>query len=132
MNVNIKWMGKQNFQGETADGQKIIISPNQKESHVISPPDLLLMSLGSCTGLFIPPAAKALGVTIDDFEVSLNGLKSDMPPKLFDKIQITVKFKGNLTRSQAQEILEKSHENCFVLHSLNPNIRIENIIEIQK
>lgn len=132
MKVNIKWMDKQNFEGETADGQKIIISPNQKEPNVISPPDLLLMSLGSCTGLFILPAAKALGVTLDDFEISLNGFKSDAPPKLFDKIQIQVKFKGKLTKDQAQEILEAAHEKCFILHSLNPNIKIENIIKIQE
>jgi len=131
MNVNIKWIGKQNFQAETIDGQKIDISPNQKDSGMISPPDLLLMSLGSCTGLFILPAAKALNVTIDNFEISLKGVKSDTPPKLFDKIQITVKFKGLLNEEQAHRVLEKAHEKCFVLHSLNPNIEIENIVEIQ-
>lgn len=129
MNVKIKWEGNQGFIGENINGQQVFINPSPKNSE-ISPPDLLLMSLGSCTGLFIIPAAKALKVEIEDFEISVKGIKSNNPPQLFDKIQIITKFKGNLTMEQATIVLEKSHEKCFILHSLNPNIGIENLIEI--
>ncbi|MBF7097554.1 OsmC family protein [Alkalibacter mobilis] len=131
MNVEIKWIGKQNFIGNDSDGRSVMISPNKSEE-AITPPDLLLMSLGSCTGLFMLPAAKSMDVELEDFEVSLKGTKSETPPKLFDKIHIHVKLKGDMTELEANEILKKSHEKCFVLHSLNPNIQIENSITIVK
>lgn len=129
MNVNIKWTGKQGFIGKNINGQEVFINPSPKDSE-ISPPDLLLMSLGSCTGLFIVPAAKALKVEIEDFEISVKGVKSKNPPQLFEKIQIIAKLKGDLTMEEATTVLEKSHEKCFILYSLNPNIEIETLIEI--
>lgn len=131
MNVNIKWTGKQNFTGENVHGQVIPISPDKNEVEMISPPDLLLMSLGSCTGLFILPSAKAIGIELADFEIKVTGVKAEAPPKLFDEINIYVKFVGLLTMEEANVILEKAHEKCFVLKSLNPNIIINNFIEIE-
>lgn len=128
MNVDIKWLKDKNFKGTTKNGEAIRISPTKNLEGYISPPDLLLLSLGSCTGLFIMPAAKELGVELKDFDVSVKGTKSDHPPKLFEKITITVTFFGDLTNEKAEEILEKSHQRCFILHSLDPDITIENEI----
>ncbi len=41
-----------------------------------------------------------------------------------------MKLKGELTKEQGYKILERAHEKCFILKSLNPNIEIENIVEI--
>lgn len=132
MNIQIKWTGKQNFKGIALDGQTVAISPNKDQEGTITPPDLLLMSLGSCTGLFLLPAAKAMKVDMEDFEITVKGVKAETPPKLFDKIKIHVAFKGNMSEDQAEEILKRSHEKCFVLTSLNPNIEIESTIEVKQ
>jgi len=131
MNVDIKWLKEKNFKGTTKNGEETLISPNKNLDGYISPPDLLLMSLGSCTGLFIMPAAKELGIALKDFDVSVKGTKSNNPPKLFEKITIAVTFFGDLTKEKAEEILEKSHQRCFILHSLDPSITIENDIVIK-
>jgi len=132
MNVQVQWKGEQNFTGINKDDQKVLISPTESEKEMISPPDLLLMSLGSCTGLFVMPAAKSLNLALEDFHISVQGIKSDQPPKLFDQINIHVDFKGELSEQQAEEIIKKSHEKCFILHSLNPNITIESTFTINK
>ncbi|HKL41172.1 MAG TPA: OsmC family protein [Clostridia bacterium] len=131
MNININWLEDKNFKGTTKDGEGILISPTKNLNGYISPPDLLLMSLGSCTGLFIMPAAKELGVVLEDFDISVKGTKSENPPKLFEKITIAVTFIGDLSQDDAKEILEKSHQRCFILHSLDPSITIENEIIIK-
>jgi len=128
MNININWLEDKNFKGTTKDGEGILISPTKNLNGYISPPDLLLMSLGSCTGLFIMPAAKELGVVLEDFDISVKGTKSENPPKLFEIITIAVTFIGDLSQDDAKEILEKSHQRCFILHSLDPDITIENEI----
>lgn len=132
MNIDIKWLGSTSFEGVNNNGQKVLISPNPKEYDKISPPDLLLMSLGSCTGLFLMPAAKKLNVEIKDYAINVQGVKSNNPPNLFEKIIVTVKFKGDLSQEQAEEIIEESNKNCFVLHSLNPEIKIESVISVEK
>jgi putative redox protein len=131
MNINIKWAGKQNFTGENVHGQIIPISPDKNEVEMISPPDLLLMSLGSCTGLFVIPSAKAMGIELENFEIHVTGVKAETPPKLFDEINIHVKFVGAMSKKEAAAILESAHDKCFILKSLNPNIKINNFIEIE-
>jgi putative redox protein len=130
MNVNIKWNGEQNFTGENKKGESVVIDPSPKKDGVISPPDLLLMSLGSCTGLFLIPSSKELNVDLENFDINLEGVKAKEPPKLFDKIILNVKLKGNLTEEEGYKVLERAHDKCFILKSLNPNIEIENNIEL--
>lgn len=131
MNINIKWTGKQNFTGENVNGQIVPISPDKNEVEMISPPDLLLMSLGSCTGLFLIPSAKAMGIELRDFEIRVTGVKAETPPKLFDEINIHAKFVGAMSMEEATAVLESAHDKCFILKSLNPNIKINNFIEIE-
>lgn len=130
MNVNIQWLGDQNFQATNSTHKPLNISTKKDDPDVITPPDLLLMSLGSCTGLFMMPAAKALNLIIEDFSIQLQGIKAKTPPKLFDVIEIHVKIKGDLSQSQGEIIVKNAHDKCFILKSLNPDIEIINIIEI--
>jgi putative redox protein len=88
------------------------------------------MSLGSCTGLFLIPSSKELNVDLENFDINLEGVKAKEPPKLFDKIILNVKLKGNLTEEEGYKVLERAHDKCFILKSLNPNIEIENNIEL--
>ena len=132
MNVNIKWNGEQNFTGENKKGESVVIDPSPNKDGVISPPDMLLMSLGSCTGLFLIPSSKELNLNLEDFNINLEGIKAKNPPKLFDKIIISVELKGELSEEEGYKVLERAHEKCFILKSLNPNIEIENKIEVSK
>jgi putative redox protein len=130
MYVNIQWTGDQNFIATNNNNKEINIGTIKDDPNVITPPDLLLMSLGTCTGLFMMPAAKNLNIHIEDFNIQVKGIKAKEPPKLFDAIEIYVKIKGDLNKSQGEAIVKKAHDKCFILKSLNPNIEIISIIEM--
>jgi putative redox protein len=132
MNIDIQWQAGQEFIGFDQKNNSIAISPQKGKEDYVSPPDLLLMSLGSCTGLFILPAAKALGVDLQTFDINVTGVKAETPPKLFDKIIVSIDLYGDLSEEAAEAVVEKAHEKCFILKSLNPNITIENKINIKK
>jgi putative redox protein len=130
MQVKINWRGGQDFLAVDSKGQEISISPKKDELDKVSPPDLLLISLGSCSGLFIIPSAKALGINLEDFKIDLRGIKAEKPPKLFDKIIEEVNLIGDFDFSLASEIVSGAHAKCFILKSLNPNIEIETVIKV--
>ncbi len=130
MQVKIDWMGKQSFIGYDQKALSLGISPNIEDKDKFSPPALLLMSLGSCTGLFIIPSAKSLGIKLEDFDIQLKGVKSNKPPKLFDKIIEEINLVGDFEGGLAHKIVNEAHKRCFILKSINPNITIENIIRV--
>jgi len=120
------------FVGEIKTGESLAISSAPDKKDAYSPPELVLLSLGACTGLFIPPAIKEYGYSVDDYQVEVSAEKSKNPPQLFESITIKVTFQGDLTEEEAKQIMEKSHQRCFILHSLNPNIKIIDEIVIEK
>lgn len=104
MQVKISWEGGHNFVGYDKNTSSIGISP-KTEKNMITPPNLLLMSLGSCTGLFIIPTAKSFGVKLEDFEIDLKGIKANNPSKLFDKIIIGINLIGDFDATLARKII---------------------------
>lgn len=130
MQVKIDWMGEQSFIGYDQNALSLGISPNLEDKDKFSPPALLLMSLGSCTGLFIIPSAKSLGVKLKDFDIHLKGIKANKPPKLFYKIVEEINLVEDFEVTLAHKIINEAHKRCFILKSINPNIIVENIIRV--
>ncbi|MDW7650477.1 MAG: OsmC family protein [Bacillota bacterium] len=130
MKTTVKWLGEQSYLGTDENGIAIKINPKPQVTDMVKPPDMLLMSLGSCTGLFFTPAVKELGLDIQTFEVVLTGEKAANPPELFKAINIHLKVWGSVTESQMEQAIAKSHQKCFILHSLHPDIEINTTFEI--
>lgn len=130
MKTTVRWLGEQSYLGLDENGIEIKINPKPQKNDMVKPPDLLLMSLGSCTGLFLTPAIKELGLDVDNFEIILTGEKAANPPKLFNAIMIHIKVWGNVTEPELALAIEKSHDRCFILHSLHPNIEVRTTFEI--
>ncbi|EEG76387.1 OsmC family protein [Dethiobacter alkaliphilus AHT 1] len=131
MKTKVKWMGEQSYVAVDNNGLEVKISPKPQQNDMLKPPDLLLMSLGSCTGLFFLPAAKELGLAIEHFEVVVTGEKANNPPKLFSSIHIHIDVWGQVTEDKVEKAIEKGHDKCFILHSLNPDIEIKTSFELK-
>ena len=132
MKTIVKWSGGPSYVGMDVKENQVKISPKAAEEDAISPPDLLLMSLGSCKGIFFLPAVKELGLDVKDFEITLEGEKSKNPPKLFEKINIYFKVWGDVTKEDVKRAIKKSDEKCFIAYSLNPDIETETFTQIEK
>lgn len=130
MNSTVIWRGEQVYKGIDKNGNQVVIDPTTKADGSISPPDLLLMSLGSCKGIFFNPAVKEMGLEVQDFEISLTGEKSKQPNKLFNKININFRVWGDVTEQDVQKAIEKADTKCFIAHSLDPEIVMETSLEI--
>jgi len=130
--TTVKWSGDKTYQATDKNGATVKIDPTSQVKGAISPPDLLLMSLGSCKGIFFLPAAKGLGLNIEHFEITLEGEKSKHPPQLFSKIKSKFIVWGNVTKEEVKKAIDKADQKCFIAYSLNPDIEMETTIEVKE
>lgn len=95
------------------------------------PYDLLLASLGACTGITLRMYAKRKGWDVDDVLVHLNHQKKyvddcafcEKPTAKLDHIEKTIEIKGNLDEKQRERMLEIS-KKCPVHRTLLSEVRI--------
>lgn len=131
MYVNVRPEGPQRFVATDRKEWALAIDPRPDAEEATSPPDLLLMSLASCTGLFMAPAAKELDLIYRDYAITAEGTKAKNPPKLFNAIDLTVTIYGEMSEAEGMALVEKAHDRCFILKSLNPNIEIRTKVIIE-
>ena len=97
-----------------------------------NPYELLLSSLGACTSMTMRMYANRKGIELEDIEVSLSHghihaedcSECQSETGMVDKIEKTIKLKGNLTEAQRQRILEIA-DMCPVHKTLHNEIQIK-------
>jgi putative redox protein len=88
--------------------------------------ELLLISLGSCSGCDIVSILKKKKVDIKDFEIFLDGIRSKDHPRVFTTIDIEYVFYGeNINEVHVKRAIELSMNNyCPVSAMLKPSVTI--------
>lgn len=80
------------------------------------PIEMLLMSLGGCTGMDVLSLLKKMRVDIDDFKIEISGEREDEHPKIFTKLHLEYYFVGNnIDETKVQKAVSLSQEKyCAV------------------
>lgn len=122
MKTKVVWDKESDYIAELSNGKQII-SGNKEKAEAMNPPEMILASLGTCSGLFLKPEIKKLGYNCEDLEISLKAEKAK-PPQLFKRIILSYKVKSDISKDELKEAIEQSHKNCFIRQSLHPDIEI--------
>lgn len=69
----------------------------------ISPMELMLTSLGGCTGMDVISILRKKQQDITDFEVQVEGVRADEHPRVYTEIWVTFLITGNNIQAQAVE-----------------------------
>lgn len=90
------------------------------------PMELLLLSLGSCTGSDVASILKKKKVDLKGFEINLDAERSDQHPKVFTKIHIEYVFYGHgLDPVHLERAIELSQDKyCPVTPMLKSSVDI--------
>jgi len=90
------------------------------------PKELLLLSLGSCTGSDVAAILKKKKINLSNFELLLNAEVAKEHPKVFTKIHIEYIFQGkNLDSKQLERAIELSQKKyCPVTEMLKSSVEI--------
>jgi len=90
------------------------------------PKELLLLSLGSCTGSDVAAILKKKKIKLSNFELLLNAEVAEEHPKVFTKIHIEFIFQGNnLDSKQLERAIELSQKKyCPITQMLKSSVKI--------
>lgn len=129
MKAIIKQIKGLSFVGKSDSNHWVTID-GPKEFHgseaASRPKELLLLSLGSCTGSDVVAILKKKKIKLSNFELLLNAEVAEEHPKVFTKIHIEFIFQGNnLDSKQLERAIELSQKKyCPITQMLKSSVKI--------
>ena len=91
----------------------------------ITPPDVLLASLGSCMGVYIRKYAEGAKIPLGEFNISVNADFCKEPPLSFKKINVNIDLKGTKLDERRVNAMLAFIKNCPVHATLKNNPEVE-------
>ncbi len=95
--INVNWTGGMGFSTEI-NGHKLLVDANSEvggNDNGPRPKALMLLALAGCTGMDVVSILKKMRVEIEDFDIAVDADMTEEHPKVYSKMHITYKFKGN-------------------------------------
>lgn len=127
MKSTIQWKGKMAFEayGDTS-GHALTMDASPDiggENQGPRPMEVLLHSVGVCTGIDIVNILNRMRITVDDYEMEVSGDRAEDHPRRFTHIHIVYKFKGEIPEAKLERAVKLSTEKyCSVSHSLGGEV----------
>ncbi len=127
MKTSISWKEGPTYQARLSNGEHLI-SGDKDHSEAMNPPEMILGSLAVCAGLFLKPELKKLETDWKELDITAEAVKAEAP-NLFAEITLNYSIKTELDTEELEAAILRSHDNCLVSNSLNPEIPIKFNIE---
>jgi len=93
----------------------------------VTPPDALLASLGTCTGVYVRKYAQGVNLALPEFNISVDADFAKEPPLCFRKINVLIDFKGVKLEEKRLKAMLQFIKNCPVHNTLknNPDVEVK-------
>jgi len=119
--VDITNSGDYVFKAKSKDSEFIV----DIKGKGMTPPDVLLASLGSCMGVYLRKYAEGAKLTLSEFGVSVSAEFVKEEPICFRKITVELDLKGAHLDERRQKSLFEFIKNCPVHQTLKNNPEVE-------
>lgn len=99
----------------------------------VRPMEIILLGVGSCTGMDVVSILNKMKEPLRDFEMELTAERAEEHPKVFTKIEIKYIFYGDgLDREKVEKAIELSKNRyCSASYMLKPTVDITYSYEIK-
>ena len=119
MSARVKWTEGLQFVGTAESGHAVVLdgAPEVGGSNSAARPmELLLISLGGCTGMDVVSILKKMRVEWERFEIGLEAERAEEHPKAFTKIHLIYRIWGDdIPEDKLKRAIELSQERyCSV------------------
>ncbi|HLN97513.1 MAG TPA: OsmC family protein [Pyrinomonadaceae bacterium] len=120
------------FSGLTPSGHTLNIDSDRERNSAPSPMDLLLVALGSCTGVDVASILRKKREDVTDYRIEVCGQRREQHPRSYERMEVHHIVTGcNISeRSVAQAIELSEQKYCSVAATLRPTVEIESTYEI--
>ena len=128
----IQLTGDDLFIGHAPSGNALTIDTNHLRHSAPSPMELLLLALGSCTGVDVISILRKKRQNVMDYRVQVRGERRETNPQSYKRMEVHHIITGrNISdRSVAQAIELSEQKYCSVAATFRPTVEIVSSFEI--
>ena len=128
----IKLTGDDLFVGDTPSGNAVTIDTNHIRHSAPSPMELLLLALGSCTGVDVISILRKKRQNVLDYRIEVRGQRREEHPRSYKRMEVHHILTGrNISeQSVAQAIKLSEQKYCSVAATFRPTAEIVSSFEI--
>jgi putative redox protein len=128
----IKLAGEDLFIGYTPSGKAVKIDTDSARNSAPSPMELLLLALGSCTGVDVVSILRKKRQMVTDYRVEVRGERREEHPRSYKRMEVhhIVTGRNVSERSVAQAIELSEKKYCSVAATLRPTAEIVSSFEV--
>jgi putative redox protein len=128
----IRYAGDDMFVAVTPSGHAQAIETEPSRARAATPMELLLIALGSCTGVDVISILKKKRERVTDYYVEVRGERRDEHPRAYTRLEVKhiVRGRNVSARAVAQAIELSETKYCSVAATLRPAAEIVSSYEI--
>jgi putative redox protein len=132
--AKIHYGGNDFFVAIAPSGHAVTLDTNGERSAAPSPLELLLVSLGACTGADVVAVLQKKREQVTDYRIEVHGDRREEFPKSFRRMEVRHILKGRkLNESSVAKAIELStNKYCSVAATLRPTAEIVTSYEIHE
>lgn len=120
------------FVGHTPSGHTILLDTDHNRNSAPSPMELLLVALGSCTGVDVVSILRKKRQAVSAYRVEVRGARRDEHPRSYKRMEVHHIVTGrNISEQSVAQAIQLSEEKyCSVAATLRPTTEIVSSFEI--
>jgi putative redox protein len=128
----VRFAGNDLFVGISPSGHAITLDTDQERSSAPSPVELLLVALGSCTGIDVVSILQKKRMKVSAYRVEVSGERREEHPRSYKLMNVHHVVTGKSISPQAvEQAIELSETKyCSVAATLRPTVVIHSTFEI--
>jgi putative redox protein len=113
--ATVQWLNDKHFVGVDSGGHSVVLS-GQKDGIGVSPSQMLLVALASCSSVDVVEILKKKRKKLTSLEVTVTGEQDPEPPWAYRRIHLAYRMGGQgLTDKAVSQAIQLSHEKyCSV------------------
>lgn len=128
----VQLTGSDLFVGYSPSGRAITIDADPVRNSAPSPMELLLLGLGSCTGVDVVSILKKKRQSVTEYRVEVRGHRREDHPRSYKRMEVhhIVTGRNISAQSVAQAIKLSEQKYCSVAATLRPTAEIVSSFEV--
>jgi putative redox protein len=128
----VKFAGDDLFVAVSASGHALAVETDSARSRAATPMELLLLALGSCTGVDVISILRKKRERVTGYHVEVRGERRAEHPRAYTRIEVRHVLRGHdlSERAVAQAIELSDTKYCSVAATLRPAVEIVTSYEI--
>jgi putative redox protein len=113
--ATVAWIGEEKFVATSPSGHAITLDSDSQSNKAPTPMELLLMALGACTATDVVLILEKKRQKLQALEVICSGERAADPPRVWTKLEILYRLRGQLEEAAVKRAIELSEEKyCSV------------------